>query len=140
MQSCITLLKSKVNRQLAGFPGSPSIANHKGRCSTPIYVNTPAGRQTYYGSDRASILCALILPPPSLSFSFFCTLPFRLSHSSSECVRVFACPPMVSDKKKRGKKEKRTSTAVRVRVSILVDIGSRRPRGREHDPQSTRTI
>lgn len=76
----LTVLKSQL--AAGGFPAAVDSESRGtgSRCSTPIYVKTPAGRQTYYGSDRASILLALILP---LCLSL--ALSLRLSRSSSEC-------------------------------------------------------
>lgn len=76
------------------------------RCSTPIYVKTPAGRQTYYGSDRASVLSALILPT---FFSLSLSLPLvlyavSLVHQANAC----ACLRVLlwSATKKRAKKRR----------------------------------
>jgi len=66
-------------------------------------VKTPAGRQTYYGSDRASVLSALILP-----ISLF--LSFALYHSASLVHQASACACLRvllwSATKKRGKKRR----------------------------------
>lgn len=79
MQFCIILLKSKVNRQLAGFPGSPSIANHEGRGSVVQPRFTWKRRR---GDKRITEVTALLSSP----LSFFLSLPFSLLH--------FATPPL----------------------------------------------
>jgi len=63
-------------------------------------VKTPAGRQTYYGSDRASVLYAFL--SLSLSFALYHSTSFVHQANACACLRVL----LWSATKKRAKKRR----------------------------------